>query len=123
MSESQFIVEMRGSTNWPRFIVRDGLGRFWNGEGWGLESEALVFHEQYAASKKAMEFTLGKKLRHFTTTVNVIVEGDEPITVEQLCRFIDANLFVGLGNDGSDEAFDRLRVDVDVDLSELEEVE
>ena len=66
---------------------------------------------------------MGKKLRHFATTVNLFVEGDEPITVEQLRRFLEANCFIGVGNDESDETFERLSLDVDVAWDDLEEVE
>lgn len=120
----QIKVVQRGSEEWPRFVVRDGRCRFWTGSTWSdQEAEALLFDEQHRAMKAALELTLGSKLRHFITTVDVFVEGDEPITIEQLRRFLEANCFVWLGNDGSDPAFEKLRVDVDVDWDELEIVD
>lgn len=116
------VVECGGEL-WPRFVLRDDQCHFWTGSTWSDQaSEALLFDEQHRAMKAALELTLGSKLRHFTTTVNVIVEGDEPITTEQLRRFLGANCFVWLGNDESDEAFEKLRVDVDVEWDELEEI-
>lgn len=118
----QVTVEKLGCDQWPRYVVKDERHRFWSGERWSeQEADALLFDEEYRAMKSALELCFDSKLRHFTTTVDVFVDGDEPFTTELLRKFLESNCFVWLGNNGDDETFEKLRVDVDVEWDELKE--
>ena len=114
---NEVVVEKRGNDQWPRFLVKDSTDRYWSGKGWVQDSHALLFHEEHEALRTALELTMDTKLRLLTATFSVIVEGKEPVTVEELRDYLSRNCQVTL----EVEKFNGVKLTVDIEWNTLVE--
>jgi hypothetical protein len=97
-------IKLSGRTQWPRFVITDGDGRFWDGQAWtDKRQQARLYTDDQEMAMAFRELEADqfkdKKLRMFAATINVQVRADQDIDIKALRDYLRRAVWILIDQD------------------------
>ena len=122
MARLHISVAQMGKPDWPRFVVQDNKGRYWNGTWWSNSPrDALLYSSEREAADEAMVMNECVEPRWFVATVRIMVEHDERFTIEQVHALLGQSAVSLVLPDQHD--MEDVVVEINLDLGGMDEIE
>lgn len=100
-------VHQLGSPDFPRYIISNTEGCFWDGEVWITEqSQALLYTDYHQictdVEKLQIQRYLDKPESRFSVPMEITLKSDKPATLEEIKKWMFKNLRIQLALDAQD---------------------
>lgn len=118
----QVEARQHGNKIFPRWIVVDSAGRFWDGKEWQIDiAKGLRYIKEEEANLDAITLRSIVVPRRLYTTIAIHIDAPTDFSHEEIREYLRRNLQWRVKDDSGASSLDKARFDFDVEFDGLEE--